>query len=236
MSDLPRTSKGKIARLSAQLREAVNRRIHDGETAPVVCAWLNALPEVRTMLAVQFEGEPVQPQNISNWRMGGFQKWLKEQARLDRSRARCLFSRQMVEASGGNMAEGVLASLTGDLAEILEEIDDLREAGAEIDPKLLASAGKVLVAIRGKEIESRRLTLDERAADQRDRALALDEAQFELRYVAKFIEHAGNKRAHEIATGNGSKEVKMEQLREILFGRKPEGSTDTPVRSGDLSA
>lgn len=221
MSDLPQTSKGKIARLSAQLREAVNRRIHDGETAPVICAWLNALPEVQTMLAVQFEGEPVQPQNISNWRMGGFQKWLKEQARLDRSRARCLFSRQMVEASGGNMAEGVLASLTGDLAEILEEIDDLREAGAEIDPKLLASAGKVLVAIRGKEIESRRLSLDERSADQRDRSLDLQEIKVQRDTVEYFMKFYTDARAREIMDSKADKTVKMDSLVKLIFGEKP---------------
>lgn len=75
MPDLPQTSNGKIARLSAKLREDVCRRLHDGATGPAICDWLNALPEVKTMLASLFDGEPVNPQNVSAWRNGGFRKW-----------------------------------------------------------------------------------------------------------------------------------------------------------------
>lgn len=224
MSDLPQTSNGKIARLPAALREAVNRRLHDGELSPSLLAWLNGTPEAQEVCRKHFDDEAISPQNLSAWRLGGYLKWQKEQRRLERSRERCRFSREMVEASGGNMAEGVLASLTGDLAEILEEIDDLREAGAEIDPKLLAAAGKVLVAIRGKEIDSRRLALDERRADQAERALKLDEARFNLRFVETFLDKFDDKRAVEIAA-NGTKprETKIAALVKHWFGEMPEG-------------
>jgi hypothetical protein len=220
-ADLPQTSNGKIARLPARLREEVCRRLHDGETAPQLLAWLNGTPEAQEVCRKLFDGEPISPQNLSAWRMGGFLKWQKEQKRLERSRERCRFSRQMVEASGGNMAEGVLASLTGDLAEILEEIDDLREAGAEIDPKLLSSAGKVLVSIRGKEIESRRLDLDERRADQQDRALNMQETKLRRDTAELFMQFYTDARAREIMESKADKTVKMDGLIELIFGAKP---------------
>ena len=48
------TPKGKIGRLPLALREQVNRRLHDGQTAKSIADWLNGLPEVQTILAEQF--------------------------------------------------------------------------------------------------------------------------------------------------------------------------------------
>lgn len=222
MSELPQTSTGKIARLPPRLREEVNRRIHFGESGPRILDWLNALPEVKAVLDTYFAGEDISPQNLSNWRGGQYQRWEGEQKKIERTRARAEYSLQLAKASGGNLAEGALAQLTGEVLEMVEEIADLREAGQEISPKLIQAVNKSLVAARAKELETQALALQERKAAQQDRALDLDEAKYELRYLADFVEHANNKKAHDIATGGGSKEVKMEQLRELLFGRKPE--------------
>ena len=236
MSDLPQTSTGKIARLPPRLREEVNRRIHFGESGPQILDWLNALPEVKAVLDTHFAGEAISPQNLSNWRGGQYQRWEREEKQLQRTRARAEYSLQLAKASGGNLAEGALAQLTGEVLEMVEEIADLREAGQKINPDLIQAVNKSLVAARAKELETQALALKERQANQSERLLALKEDEFELKYVAKFIDHAANQRAHDIATGGGSKEVKMEQLRELLFGRKPEGSAGTPARNGEAAA
>lgn len=222
MSDSPNTATGKIGRLPARLREEVNRRLHDGATGPELCEWLNALPEVQAVLAKQFGGEPVNEQNVSAWRKGGFQRWRDEQRHIERTRQRAEYSLELAKASGGNLAEGALAQLTGEVLEMVEDIAELRAAGEEIDPKFIQAVNKSLVAARAKELETQALALKHKQAEQRDVELALKQDEFELRYVAKFIEHAGDKRAHEIATGSGPKEIKMEQLRMLLFGRRPE--------------
>ena len=224
MSDLPNTHNGKIGRLPAKLREEVCRRMNDGETAPMVLAWLNGTPEAQDVCRRMFEGEPISAQNLSAWRAGGFEKWKAEQKAIRRTQERAAHSRALAEASGGNLAEGALAQLTGEIMEMVEEIADLREAGQEIDPKLLQAVNKSLVASRAKELETQALALAEKRSEQKDAELALRQEEFELKYVAKFIEHAADKRAHDIATGTGTKEVKMEQLRELLFGRKPEAT------------
>lgn len=234
MSDLPNTHNGKIGGLPARIREELCRRMFDGVRAPTLLPWLNGLPEAQKVCRDQFDGEPINDQNLSNWRRGGYAKWLDQQNAIRRTRERAAHSRALAEASGGNLSEGVLAQLTGELMEMVEEFALLREAGAQtesdgepgdgFDPKMLAAVSKALVSIRAKELETQALALKEKQVAQKDAELALREQEFELKYVAKFIEHAGDKRAHDIATGSGTKEVKMEQLRELLFGRKPEAA------------
>jgi len=72
---------GKIGRLPGAVREQLNQRLADGEPARTVLVWLNALPEVQSVLAAQFAGQPVSEPNLSRWRTGGYQLWLKERER-----------------------------------------------------------------------------------------------------------------------------------------------------------
>jgi len=74
-----KTRNGKIARLSREIRDELNRRLERSQPGPNILGWLNGLPEVRELLQEQFEGEPVSKQNLSQWRQGGFQEWLARQ-------------------------------------------------------------------------------------------------------------------------------------------------------------
>lgn len=233
VSDTPSTPNGKIARLPAILREAVNRRLHDGEPGPALLAWLNSTPEAQEVCKKQFDGEPISPQNLSAWRNGGFQKWLTEQASIARTRDRAAYSRQLAEASGGNLAEGALAQLTGEVMDLVEELSLMREAGAEggeedegkagIDPKLLTAAAKALVAARAKELETRTLLLNEKRHEQNERALKLDEARFNLRFAETFLDKLEDLEARAIATSNKPRETKIADLVKHWFGEMPEG-------------
>ena len=81
---LPR--KGKIGRLPLSIREQLNLRIADGvETTPLL-AWLNAQVETQEILRRDFASRPITPQNLSEWRQGGFQDWLRHQRTLDLAR------------------------------------------------------------------------------------------------------------------------------------------------------
>lgn len=74
---------GKIARLPLEIRQKLNERLHDGEMAKSLVAWLNSLPEVQAVLAAEFEGAPIREQNISEWRKGGYQDWVQHEAALE---------------------------------------------------------------------------------------------------------------------------------------------------------
>jgi hypothetical protein len=74
--------RGKIARLPDDVREQLNQRLLDGHSASAILPWLNGLAPVKEVLAAQFASEPVTAQNLSNWRIGGFQHWLRDQKDL----------------------------------------------------------------------------------------------------------------------------------------------------------
>jgi hypothetical protein len=71
------TRNGKIARLPSQTREQLNRRLEDGEPGKRLVQWLNELPQVKEMLERDFAGRPISEQNLSEWKQGGYQDWLR---------------------------------------------------------------------------------------------------------------------------------------------------------------
>src|SRR5215471_7108065 len=70
------TRLGKSARLPHSIREQLNLKLHDGIPAKSVLPWLNGLPEVQAILAADFDNRPVNKQNLSEWKHGGFRDWL----------------------------------------------------------------------------------------------------------------------------------------------------------------
>jgi hypothetical protein len=110
---------GKIASLPLHLREELNGRLDDNEPGPDLLAWLNARPEARAMLKQpRFDGAPINDQNLTNWRQGGYSRWQQHQRDLD-------FARTFSEESAG------LESVAGDvpLADRLAEHSVMALAG-----------------------------------------------------------------------------------------------------------
>ncbi len=75
------TRVGKIARLPHSIRDELNQRLFNGALGPELAKWLNALPEVQEILATSFAGSPINRQNLTEWRQGGYQDWLVHQER-----------------------------------------------------------------------------------------------------------------------------------------------------------
>jgi hypothetical protein len=69
------TRVGKIARLPSHIRDELNHRLANGARGIDVVAWLNTLPEVQTIMAELFRGQPIRQQNLSEWRHGGYAEW-----------------------------------------------------------------------------------------------------------------------------------------------------------------
>ena len=111
------THNGKIARLSQNLREELNHRLEDGEPGGRLLAWLNALPAVQAMLTAEFGGGLVNAQNLSNWRQGGFQHWLKQQERLSLVRELTENAAELATDAGGvEVSHHLSAVLVAELA------------------------------------------------------------------------------------------------------------------------
>ena len=69
------TRNGKIARLPADLRTELNQRLANGEMIKPLAEWLNGLPKVQEVLRKSFEGRPINEDNISEWKNGGYRDW-----------------------------------------------------------------------------------------------------------------------------------------------------------------
>ena len=77
------TRTGKIARLPVEVREVLGDRLQAGEPAATLVNWLNSLLCVQKVLQQYFGSRLITEQNLSEWRSGGHQDWLRqEQARL----------------------------------------------------------------------------------------------------------------------------------------------------------
>ncbi len=86
------TRTGKIARLPRAVREELNQRLSDGESQKLLVGWLNARPEVQALLATHFKGAPITEQNLTDWKQGGYEDWLRFQSTRD-------WVRQLVDRS-----------------------------------------------------------------------------------------------------------------------------------------
>lgn len=73
------TRNGKIARLPYSIRDILNERLRNGEQGTKLVKWLNRLPEVKEVLAGEFGGRPINEQNLTEWKQGGFNDWLRHQ-------------------------------------------------------------------------------------------------------------------------------------------------------------
>jgi hypothetical protein len=67
---------GKIARLPRAVRNELNQRLLDGEPGTGLVRWLNELPEAKAALQRDFGGRPINEQNLSDWKQGGFRDWV----------------------------------------------------------------------------------------------------------------------------------------------------------------
>ncbi len=149
---------GKIARLPLNLRHQLNRRLDDGLPHADILAWLNDLPETKTLLAAEFEGRPVSPANLTGWINGGYHDWQIQQNALDLAGA-------LHEAKNADPAlvdPAFSAKLSQWLTLYYAAI--LRQLRLESDRKLRWDRLRQLCAdvarLRRGELSAERLTLD----------------------------------------------------------------------------
>jgi hypothetical protein len=206
------TRTGKIARLPVAVREEVNRRLLDGEPGSKILPWLNGLEAVLRILDEHFGEEPITPQNLSEWRQGGYADWLARREKIAATKELAGYAARLGAAAGGDLTEGGAAILGGKLLEALEGATEGEE---------LRGLADVLVALRRTDLEARKARQRDTLLEQNERKVSLSEKQFEARSCELFIEWAKNKQALDIAQGPEPKAVQMEQLHLLIFGRPP---------------
>ena len=92
-----KTRNGKIARLPLEIRDQLNTRLADGEPGNRLVEWLNSNPAVMKVMEEQFDGRPINENNLSEWRTGGYEEWLTLRSFLDEARILSENSGQVAE-------------------------------------------------------------------------------------------------------------------------------------------
>ena len=204
--------KGKIARLPRLLRDEVCQRLSDGDTGAEICTWMNKLPAVRKVLDKAFKGEDINEQNLSAWRMGGYEEWRADQCRVENIKRLSDFSARIAQAAGTSLSAGACAIAAGRVQNILEGLAD--EDLAQIIPALKMLSDTEIN--RAKEKNDRlKLAQNERALEQKERDLRLRE-NLAAGNVLKACEE---KRAQKIANSDISYSDKIAQMRDLIFGK-----------------
>jgi hypothetical protein len=123
---------GKIARLPRAVRSQLNSRLRDGEEGKQIVRWLNSLSHVKQVLAAFFDGRPINEQNLSDWRQGGYQEWLACQDILVQAADLAAHQRDLESAfPGQSFADHLAAAISFRYAAILAA------PGVELDDKSL---------------------------------------------------------------------------------------------------
>jgi hypothetical protein len=137
------TRNGKIANLPNDIREQLNFRLSEGETGRELAAWLNALPEVRSVLGLQFNGSNISEVNLTHWRQGGYLQWLTERECFDSARA--LAEGDCSLETTGLTAERLLNILTVRFGELLMRWDFSPDEGVSETAAFSAVAKKARI-------------------------------------------------------------------------------------------
>jgi hypothetical protein len=197
---------GKIDSFPVAIREEVHRRLLDGETGSQILPWLNAHPKVRAILDRSFQGVDVSDENLSSFRNGPHQEWLRRREKAESLKSLAEYAAKLAGAAGQNMSAGAQAIATGRIMEVLE-------AGAyeETDlPKLIHA----LTALRNTDLQQSKLDLSSRSLD-------LSISKFHVQTCELFLKWYEDEEAKRVASGKEDRTVKVEKLRQLMFGENP---------------
>ena len=221
---------GKIARLPLKIREELNLRLLDGQSAGKILPWLNALPEVKKILGEDFEGLSVTDMNLSDWRSGGFAEWERKRERITRTRELAQYAAQHAKAGNGSITEGAQAIASGKLLELLETLDEVIEQkidevkdGEPVDRQKLSADALVAIAgalgsLRTSEQNDVRLAQNEKKLAQKDEELKLAREKFMQETVGIALKILSDDRAKSIEAGAGTNAEKIDLMGNHIFG------------------
>jgi hypothetical protein len=163
---------GKIAQLPRHIRNELNTRLDNGEPGPQILEWLNGLEEVVGVLDDFFDGKPINENNLSAWRQGGFLDWKRHQQPCDWVRTLSERADQLSEEAGlMPLSDRVSSVASLALGKLLQSFDsDTLPEG--VDRREFHALMKDLAMLRREDREAARLRIElERYVTNQEREL-----------------------------------------------------------------
>jgi hypothetical protein len=210
---------GKIARLPAEIRDELNRRLQDNEPGGHLLAWLNALPAVKAVLSRDFGDSVIGKQNLYEWRIGGFAAWQARQETFAQARELMSEATEVTAVTDGKLTDCLATVLAARYASALAGWNG--NMTEELRRKLRALRGlcREIVELRRGDHSGARLKI-ERDRQEREREKTGEEV------VAHFQHRVKNTELRDMICPEGlSNEEKEARIREI-FGLAPKSSAE----------
>ena len=157
---------GKIARLPRLLREELNRRLADGGLGRQLVVWLNAQPAVQAVLAAEFGGRPLNAQNLTEWKQGGFREWQQQQSELALAREIAAHAGDLTQVSSEPLSDAAAPVLVAKYLFLIQKLNAVNLKAPDSWKPLRAICRDVLELRRGDhsaarlKIERDKLALD----------------------------------------------------------------------------
>jgi hypothetical protein len=214
---MPRILVGKIARLPEDIREQLNRRLLDNHPASDILPWLNALPGVKEILTAQFKGEPINHQNLDNWRERGYQRWFDARQTIAETKELAQFAVNLTAAGNGSIPLGASAIASGQILKRLQVIArDENENSPGEELLKLASANALL--LKGEQ-NNERVKIARDRLGQHYLALRLKRDKQQRTDAAVALRVLGDARAKAIEAAPWSNAEKLEGVGIHMFGQ-----------------
>ena len=177
------TRKSKIARLPREIREQLNRRLDDGEPQNNLVEWLNSLPEAQTVLRTEFDDRPINEQNLSEWKQGGFRDWLFQQEAIELVREMDGEADELNEASKVRLTDLLAHQLAARYVIAARSLrrNSLDEQGTAADPAALEREHKRLRELCGDIVALRKGDHVAKGLDLERERLGLLESELEVK-------------------------------------------------------
>jgi hypothetical protein len=152
---------GKIARLPRDLRAQLNTRLQDGHDGKQIVQWLNSLPDVKKVLAARFDSRPINEQNLSDWRLGGYQEWLAHEDILAQVGDLADNQHELATvAPGQSLADHLAAAISFRFAAILAAQGQQFDEPARGQLRLLTRLCQAAVKLRRSDQNAARLKIE----------------------------------------------------------------------------
>ena len=170
------TRLGKIARLSREIRDELNVRLQNGEVGRKLVEWLNGLPAAQAVLKANFSGKAISAQNLSEWKQGGYEDWVRHQENCAYAAMLTEMSSDLEEEAGETRLEERLAApMAMALARLLREAEE-SPAGAKRH-RMILDVARQLSQLRREGHQAERVRLERERWEQKELEIARKERQ-----------------------------------------------------------
>ena len=239
-----KTRNGKIARLSKDVREQLNRRLENGWGGARLLKWLNDLPDVRRVLREEFHGRAISPKNLSQWREGGYADWVRNQQSREGMRWMVERAEELADAPGPkDVCEQLARIVTVEVAEQVRRLDqiedpkerwrELREVCLELWRLRNATSYGQGVALGWKRWQ-REVDREDAALEEIQQQKQAEQEHFQEELLEQFMDKVHHPKIREwVRTDWPSREAELLRLKEI-YHLKPD-SKETPVHPCQFS-